>query len=132
VNFHIAAAGELIFNLGRGTFPRWKRLALLESGLVGVPNVSLAQLPTEASDSTHVLWEAIELLIRVRVLGGESASDSLPLSRPFLCRWTPLSERATRSGMESLERWELIRRAGAHTKTGGRRPLTLWTVEVVA
>ena len=104
----------------------------MESGLVGVPHVSLAPLPAEASDSTQVLWEAIELLIRVRVLGGERATDALPLSRPFLCRWTPLSERATRSGMESLERWELIRRVGAYTKTGGRRSLTLWTVEVVA
>ena len=132
VVYAASISGELIFSLGPGAFPRWKRRALMEAGILGVPLVSLAPLPSEASDSTQVLWEAIELLIRVRVLGGERARDALPLSRPFLCRWTPLSERATRSGMESLERWELIRRVGTYTKSGGRRPLTLWTVEVVA
>ena len=70
VVYAASISGELVFNLGRGTFPRWKRRALMESGLLGVPDVSLAPLPSEASDSTQVLWEAIELLIRVRVLGG--------------------------------------------------------------
>lgn len=112
--------------LGSGVFPRWKRRALLEGGFVGVPLVSLANLPDGVSESTLVVWGAIELLVRVRVLGGEAAKDALPLSRPFLSHWTPASERTTRTGMETLERLEFISRAGSHTKSGGRRPLTLW------
>ena len=124
-----AVSGEFHW-LSAGTFPRWKRRALLDAGLVGVPDVRLVGLPDEASDATRELWTAIELLVRVRVLGGETARDPLPLSRPFLCHWTPLSERSTRTGMESLECWELIRRDRPHMKSGGRRALMLWTVQI--
>jgi hypothetical protein len=129
VVYAAAVSGEFRW-LGAGTFPRWKRRALLEAGLVGMPDVTLANLPDDASESTRLLWNAIQLLVRVRMLGGERAADALPLSRPFLRHWTPASERGTRTGMETLERLGLIWRVGSYTKSSGRRPLTLWGVRL--
>lgn len=117
--------------LTRGELPRWKRRALLEAGVVGIPDVQLAALPEDTLAATRAVYAGIELLVRVRVLGGELAGDPVPLSRPFLCRWVPASERAVRTGMEELERLGHIHRAGVHVKSGGRRPLRLWTVELV-
>lgn len=94
--------------------------------------MALADLPDAAGEPTRTLWESNELLVRVRVLGGERARDAIPLSRPFLCRWTALSERGTRTGMETLERLEFVWRVGSYTKTGGRRPLTLWGIKLAA
>lgn len=129
VVYAAAVSGEFRW-LSAGTFPRWKRRALVEAGLVALPNVTLANLPTDVSESTRLLWDAIQLLVRVRVLGGERAADALPLSRPFLRHWTPASERGTRTGMETLERLGLIWRVGSYTKSSGRRPLTLWGIAI--
>ena len=129
VIFAAAVSGEFHW-LSAAAFTRWKRRALLEAGLVGMPAVALADLPADISEATRFMWGAIELLVRVRVLGGERARDALPLSRPFMRRWAPLADRPTRTAMETLEGLEYIWRVGRYAKSGGRRPLTLWGVKL--
>ena len=130
VIYAAAVSGEFHW-LSAAVFTRWKRRALLEAGLVGMPAVSLADLPADGvSDSTRFMWGAIELLVRVRVLGGDRARDALPLSRHFLRRWAPLADRPTRTAMETFERLEYIWRVGRYAKSGGQRPLTLWGVRL--
>jgi hypothetical protein len=129
VIYAAAVSGEFQW-LSAGAFPRWKRRALLEAGLVGTPPVALAELPCDISEPVCLMWDAVELLVRVRVLGGERARDALPLSRRFMCRWAPLSDRSTRTAMETLERRDFIWRVSRWAKSGGQRPLTLWGVKL--
>jgi len=115
--------------LPRPEFVQWKRRLLRECGVVSRPAVSLAVLPGEVSPHARCLWPLIELLIHVRLLGGTSPHDPLPLTRRFLRRWVPMSEGAVRAAMEELEALEFVMRAGTYP-VKGMRPLNLWLVRV--
>jgi hypothetical protein len=106
-------------------YGQWKRRLLLACGLVEHPAVALAVLPSEVSAHARRLWPSIELLINVRVLGGTPATDPLPLTRRFLRRWVPMSERSVRAAMEELEAKGFVVRAGMHVPEHGR-PMNLW------
>jgi hypothetical protein len=121
-NVYAASITGELGTLGRGEFPRWKRRALIESGRLAAPNVTLESLAPSAPESAHRLWTAIATLVRVRAAGGEKPTDPLPLSRPFLRRWTPASDSQVRRAMEWLEQHHYIERVGRHGK------LILWTV----
>ena len=113
--------------LSRPEYGHWKRRLLLDSGAVQRPTGGLAALPADAGDHARRLWPSIELLIQVRLLGGDSVDDPLPLTRRFLRTWVPMGETPVRAAMEELEALGLVIRDGTYCANGGRR-MNLWRV----
>jgi hypothetical protein len=114
---YAATIAGVVEELGRGEFPRWKRRALLEAGMLDELPIRLARLPDLTPTAVPELWAAIELLVKVRVAGGDAPCDPLPLSRTFLRRWAAMTDSRVRAAMEFLEREKCIEKVGAHGRT---------------
>jgi hypothetical protein len=105
---------------------RWKRRLLRELGRVQTNPVDLRPLPVGAPDSAVTTWRVIKDLLEIRAL--TEPSDQLPLSSPFLSRWTRTDEDVFRRGKYRLEKQGLIRRADEAPSRGGGRPTVVWHV----
>jgi hypothetical protein len=124
-----AVAFSRVLYLPRGPeMARWKRRLLHEVGLVETAPVDLKPLPVGAPDSAATTWNVIKGLLELR--GLTDPSDELPLSCPFLSRWTRMDEEVFRRGKYWLEKQGFIWRADEARSRGGGRPTVIWGVAV--
>jgi hypothetical protein len=105
---------------------RWKRRLLHDVGLVEAAPVDLRPLPIGSPDSAVTTWQVIQTLLELR--GLTDPSDELPLSCPFLSRWTRMDENVFRRGKYWLEKQGFIWRTGEAPSRGGGRSTVIWGV----
>lgn len=112
---------------GKGEFPRWKRRALAEAGLITLPPAQLRPLPDDASEDERQTWEkVIAPLVAVRRLT-EPPGTPVALSAPWLVGWSGVDENVIKRGKRRLERRGFIEHVADHP-VGKGRPLYLWAI----
>lgn len=124
--FAIAVTGDLR-ELKGPERARWKLRALVEAGLVELPAVSLRALPERAPDAARRTWDAVRHLAAIRAI--TDGTGPLPLSAPWLAKWSGLDESVLRSGKRWLENEGYLRRAGEVARKP--KPLILWSLALV-
>jgi hypothetical protein len=118
-------AGQLVFPTGP-MLARWKRQAMVETGAVIAPVVTLEALPADAPPYVPPIWDGIARLIAVRRLT-DPDEKTVPLCRSCIADWCGCGELTARRALGWLERNRFIWRA-AHVDVRRPKPMTLWGV----
>ena len=89
---------------------RWKRRLLVEFGFVPPKRLPFTPLPPGSPDSAVATWQAIHELREIRALTDEP-DEPLPLSGPFLARWSGIDQDEIRRGKYSAREAEVHHRS---------------------
>lgn len=124
--FAAICTGELR-RLHKPEMARFKRRALVASRLIPAPErVVLPALLPEAPDAAGKTWDVIADLLTERRMT-EPPGTLVPLSAPWLSKWSGVPEPTIRAGKRWLEARGFIKHEG-DAPSGRGRPIYLWRV----